>query len=79
MILITKSVKSVLYLLACFSYLTLTSCSTSIVDIQGNEIYITDPAYIMAEGKILISGTANELAVNPETRRIYLVQNFRLD
>jgi lipopolysaccharide export system ATP-binding protein len=40
---------------------------------------ITDRAYIMAEGKILISGTAHELAVNPEARRIYLGQNFRLD
>ena len=40
---------------------------------------ITDRAYIMAEGKILISGTANELAVNPEARRIYLGRNFRLD
>lgn len=40
---------------------------------------ITDRAYIMAEGKILISGTATELAENPEARRIYLGQNFRLD
>ena len=40
---------------------------------------ITDRAYIMAEGKILISGTARELAENPEARRIYLGQNFRLD
>jgi lipopolysaccharide export system ATP-binding protein len=40
---------------------------------------ITDRAYIMAEGKILISGTAKELAENPEARRIYLGQNFRLD
>ncbi|MBN1308194.1 MAG: LPS export ABC transporter ATP-binding protein [Chitinispirillaceae bacterium] len=40
---------------------------------------ITDRAYIMAEGKILISGTARELAVNPEARRIYLGRNFRLD
>ncbi|MBN2036219.1 MAG: LPS export ABC transporter ATP-binding protein [Chitinispirillaceae bacterium] len=40
---------------------------------------ITDRAYIMAEGKILISGTAQELAENPEARRIYLGQNFRLD
>lgn len=40
---------------------------------------ITDRAYIMAEGKILISGTAQELAMNPEARRIYLGQNFRLD
>ena len=40
---------------------------------------ITDRAYIMSAGKILISGTARELADNPEARRIYLGQNFRLD
>jgi lipopolysaccharide export system ATP-binding protein len=40
---------------------------------------ITDRAYIMNEGKILISGTARELAESPEARRIYLGQNFRLD
>jgi lipopolysaccharide export system ATP-binding protein len=40
---------------------------------------ITDRAYIMNQGKILISGSARELADNPEARRIYLGQNFRLD
>jgi lipopolysaccharide export system ATP-binding protein len=40
---------------------------------------ITDRAYIMNEGKILISGTSKELADNPEARRIYLGRNFRLD
>jgi lipopolysaccharide export system ATP-binding protein len=40
---------------------------------------ITDRAYIINEGKILISGTAQELADNPEARRIYLGQKFRLD
>ncbi|MBD3321793.1 MAG: LPS export ABC transporter ATP-binding protein [Chitinivibrionales bacterium] len=40
---------------------------------------ITDRAYIMNEGKILISGTARELAENPEARRIYLGQSFKLD
>jgi lipopolysaccharide export system ATP-binding protein len=40
---------------------------------------ITDRAYIINEGRILISGTARELADNPEARRIYLGQNFRLD
>ena len=39
---------------------------------------ITDRAYIMCEGKILISGTAGELANNPEARKIYLGQNFTL-
>ncbi|HEX2958268.1 MAG TPA: LPS export ABC transporter ATP-binding protein [Chitinispirillaceae bacterium] len=40
---------------------------------------ITDRAYIMSAGKILISGTARELAESPEARRIYLGQNFKLD
>jgi lipopolysaccharide export system ATP-binding protein len=40
---------------------------------------ITDRAYIMSAGKILISGTAQELADNPEARKIYLGQNFKLD
>jgi len=40
---------------------------------------ITDRAYIMAEGKILITGTAEELANNPEARKIYLGRNFKLD
>jgi lipopolysaccharide export system ATP-binding protein len=40
---------------------------------------ITDRAYVMDEGKILISGTSRELAENPEARRIYLGRNFRLD
>ena len=40
---------------------------------------ITDRAYIMADGQILIEGTAKELAENPEARKIYLGRNFRLD
>lgn len=40
---------------------------------------ITDRAYIMTSGKILISGTAKELAENEEARRIYLGKNFKLD
>jgi lipopolysaccharide export system ATP-binding protein len=40
---------------------------------------ITDRAYIISEGKILISGTSQELADNPEARRIYLGQKFKLD
>jgi lipopolysaccharide export system ATP-binding protein len=40
---------------------------------------ITDRAYIMNLGEILIAGTARELADNPEARRIYLGQKFKLD
>lgn len=39
---------------------------------------ITDRAYIMAEGKILISGTAEELINDPQAREIYLGEKFRM-
>ncbi len=39
---------------------------------------ITDRAYIMYSGKILISGTADDLVSDPETRRIYLGEDFTL-
>ena len=40
---------------------------------------ITDKAYIMAEGKVLISGTPKEIEKNEQARKIYLGENFRLD
>lgn len=40
---------------------------------------ITDRAYIMYEGEILISGTSQELANNPEARAIYLGEKFTLE
>ena len=39
---------------------------------------ITDRAYLVAEGKILISGTADELINNPKAREIYLGEKFRM-
>ncbi len=39
---------------------------------------ITDRAYIMYEGKILRTGTADELANDPDIREIYLGEAFRL-
>jgi len=39
---------------------------------------ITDRAYIMAEGKVLISGTAHELITDPRAREIYLGEKFKL-
>jgi lipopolysaccharide export system ATP-binding protein len=38
----------------------------------------TDRAYIMYEGKIIISGTAQELADDARAREIYLGEKFRL-
>ena len=39
---------------------------------------ITDRAYLIAEGKILISGTAEDLLSNPEAKEIYLGKKFRM-
>ncbi|MBI3324544.1 MAG: LPS export ABC transporter ATP-binding protein [Candidatus Omnitrophica bacterium] len=39
---------------------------------------ITDRAYIMAEGRVLISGTAHELITDQRAREIYLGEKFRL-
>lgn len=39
---------------------------------------ITDRAYIMAEGKILVSGTAEELINDPKAREIYLGEKFSM-
>jgi len=39
---------------------------------------ITDRAYIMYQGEILISGSANELINNPKAREIYLGEKFKI-
>ncbi len=39
---------------------------------------ITDRAYLLFEGKILKSGTAEELSEDEEVRRVYLGQHFEL-
>ena len=40
---------------------------------------ITDRAYLMFEGRILMEGNAHLLAEDPEARRIYLGSSFKLD
>lgn len=39
---------------------------------------ITDRAYLVADGRILISGTADDLIGDPEARKIYLGEKFRM-
>ena len=39
---------------------------------------ITDRAYLLLEGEIMKSGSAEELASDPEVRKVYLGQNFEL-
>ena len=39
---------------------------------------ITDRAYIMHQGKILLSGTSHELVSSEEARQIYLGEDFKL-
>lgn len=40
---------------------------------------ITDRAYLMFEGRILMEGNAHHLAEDPEARRLYLGASFKLD
>lgn len=40
---------------------------------------ITDRAYLLFEGQILKEGTAEFLANDPEARKIYLGEKFKLD
>ena len=39
---------------------------------------ITDRAYLLYDGRILMAGNADELIANPEARRLYLGEDFRL-
>lgn len=39
---------------------------------------ITDRAYLMVDGRLFKSGTAQELASDPQVRKVYLGQNFEL-
>jgi lipopolysaccharide export system ATP-binding protein len=39
---------------------------------------ITDRAYLMVDGKLFKDGTAEELASDPQVRKVYLGQNFEL-
>jgi lipopolysaccharide export system ATP-binding protein len=40
---------------------------------------VTNRAYIINDGKILFTGTPDELSSNAEVRRIYLGESFRLN
>ena len=42
-------------------------------------LQITDRSYIMYDGRIYVFGTAESLAEDPEARRIYLGERFRLE
>ena len=40
---------------------------------------ITDRTYIMFEGKIFKEGTPEDLAHDPEVRKVYLGENFKFE
>lgn len=42
-------------------------------------LQITDRAYIMSEGRILKSGTAQDLAQDAEAKKVYLGERFKLE
>ena len=50
-----------------------------ITDHNVNEtLSITDRAYLMFEGKLLKAGTAEDLASDPQVRKVYLGEHFEL-
>ena len=61
------------------SELKLKSIGVLITDHNVREtLQIVDRAYIMNEGKILISGTADQLINSNEARKIYLGEKFTM-
>lgn len=53
--------------------------SILITDHNAREIFsIVDRSYLVQEGKVLLSGSTEELIHNPEARRTYLGEDFRL-
>jgi lipopolysaccharide export system ATP-binding protein len=53
--------------------------SVLITDHNAREIFsIVDRSYLIREGKVLLSGTVNELLQNKEARRSYFGEDFRL-
>lgn len=42
-------------------------------------LQITDRAYILSEGRILVSGTPRDITEDPVAKRIYLGEKFRMD
>ena len=50
-----------------------------ITDHNAREIFsVVDRSYLVFDGKVLISGTVEELVSNPEAKRLYLGEAFKL-
>lgn len=53
--------------------------SILITDHNAREIFsVVDRSYLVSEGKVMLSGSVDELINNKEARRIYLGQDFKL-
>lgn len=53
--------------------------SVLITDHNAREIFtIVDRSYLIGEGKVMISGTVNELLENKEARKFYFGEDFRI-
>jgi lipopolysaccharide export system ATP-binding protein len=53
--------------------------SVLITDHNAREIFsIVDRSYLIQEGKVLLSGSTNDLVNDPQARRTYLGEDFRL-
>jgi len=60
-------------------HLTAKGISVLITDHNAREIFsIAERSYLVYEGKVMLSGTVQELVNSPEARRNYLGENFRI-
>jgi lipopolysaccharide export system ATP-binding protein len=46
---------------------------------ERETLSVTDRAYIVNHGRIMAKGTPKDLSDNPEVRRVYLGDTFRLN
>jgi lipopolysaccharide export system ATP-binding protein len=72
--------KSVLEIQALITDLKARGIGVLITDHNVREtLRIADRAYILADGMIMKNGTPSEIAEDPDIRRVYLGDRFRLD
>jgi lipopolysaccharide export system ATP-binding protein len=61
------------------SHLSNKNISILITDHNAREIFsIVDRSYLVFEGKVMLSGTVDELVQNPEARKGYFGEQFKL-
>ena len=60
-------------------HLAAKNISILITDHNAREIFsVVHRSYLVSEGKVMLSGSVDELVNNAEARRVYLGEDFRM-